>query len=69
MQIINQYFLKKSHLKLSLQEALFANLYFLCEIYSPEAYSEPGQTSKMECFMKIVNYFRKTLHLRYLTGF
>ena len=69
MQIINQYFLKKSHLQSSLQEALLADLYFLCEIYNPKAYSEPGQTSKMERFVKIGNYYRKTLHLRYLTGF
>ena len=39
-----------------------------------EAYSEAYQASKMECFAKIerlkaVNYFRKTLHLRCLTGF
>ena len=30
---------------------------------------EPIQTSKMEFFAKIVNYLRKNLHLRYLTGF
>ena len=39
----------------------------------PGAYSEPCQTSKMERFAKIingeaVNYFRKMLHLRCLTG-
>ena len=39
-----------------------------------EAYSETCQTSKMEYFTKIVNglavnYFRKKLHLGYLTGF
>ena len=38
-----------------------------------EAYSEPYQASKMECFAKIerlkaVNYFRKTLHLRCWQG-
>ena len=36
---------------------------------TPEAYSESCQTSKMECFAKIVNYFRKTFHLRCLRGF
>ena len=34
-----------------------------------KAYWQPCQTSKMECFAKIVNYFCKTHHLRYLTGF
>ena len=38
-------------------------------IIDTEAYTEPCQTSKMECFAKEVNYFCKTLHLRYLTGF
>ena len=27
--------------------------FFMC---SPEAYSEPCQTSQMECFTKIINY-------------
>ena len=35
----------------------------------PEMHSEPCQTSKIECFAKIVNYFRKTLNLKYLTVF
>ena len=35
-----------------------------------EAYSELYQTSKMERLAKMVNvFFRKTLHLRCLTGF
>ena len=40
-----------------------------------EAYSEPCQTSNMKGFARIfivfsvVNYFRKTLPLKYLTGF
>ena len=40
-----------------------------------EAYSEPRQTSNMKGFARIfivflvVNYFRKTLRLKYLAGF
>ena len=40
-----------------------------------EAHSEPTETSKMEFFceiswwLKAINYFRKNLHLRYLSGF
>ena len=42
-----------------------------------EAYSEPCQTSKIECFeykfkglnLKAVDYFLKTLHLRCLAEF
>ena len=45
---------------------------------NPEAYSEPCQTSKMDCFAKIVNGWKslkavnnscKALHLRFLTEF
>ena len=35
----------------------FADLYFLCDIYSPEPYSEPDHTSKMDFFVKILNGF------------
>ena len=36
----------------------------------PEAYLEPYQRSKMECFARIVYAEKlKTLQLRYLTGF
>ena len=39
-------------------------------IMLPEAYLEPYQRSKMECFARIVYAEKlKTLHLRYLTGF
>ena len=36
-----------------------------------DGYLETCQTSKIECFLKIVNdnYFRETLHLNCLTGF
>ena len=38
--------------------------------YDKEAYSEFSQKSKKECFSKIVDgFFRKTFHLRCLTGF
>ena len=36
---------------------------------SVEAYSEPCERSKMERFLKIVNYFGKTHHGRCLAGF
>ena len=32
--------------------------------HTAQAHSAPGQTSKMESFAKITNYFRKKLHLR-----
>ena len=52
-------------------------LFFKVFNYSTEleAYSEPCQTSKMKGFARIfigflvVNYFRKTLGLKYLPGF
>ena len=34
-----------------------------------EVYPEPCQTSNMQRFSNTVNYFHKTLHLKYLTGF
>ena len=46
------------------------SIIFMC--LKPEAYSEPCQTYKMECFAKINDvkgYFRKIFNLRCLTGF
>ena len=40
---------------------------WLSEMKKPEVYSEPSQTFKME--LSAVDYFRKTLLLRCLTGF
>ena len=37
--------------------------------YLSRANSEPSQTSKMECFANIVNYYRKTFDLGYLVCF
>ena len=58
---------------------IFIKTLFTSNVFA-EAYSKPCQISKVENFMKIVsglkplvvfakNYFRKILHLRYLTRF
>ena len=57
----------------------FSNVILVCDLisawqvsvkYDKEAYSEFSQKSKKECFSKIVDgFFRKTFHLRCLTGF
>ena len=50
-------YIKCSHVSLS---ELWQN-----NINNPEAYSEPGQTSKIECFGKIVNgYLKAVNHFR-----
>ena len=53
------------------EELQFCNKICSEAYFCSEAYPEPCQTSKMECFEKIVNvtYFHKTLHLRCLKGF
>ena len=60
------------HFRVSLLEPAQNNL------SNPEVYSEPCQTSKMDCFAKIVNgwkslkaanYSCKALHLKFLTEF
>ena len=46
--------------------------YFFGNVANLEAYSETCQRSKMERFAKIVdsvNYFPKTFHRKFLTGF
>ena len=35
----------------------------------PATYSEPCEISKMEVFAKVINFYCKKLHLRFLTGF
>ena len=35
----------------------------------PATYSEPCEISKMELFAKLINFYCKKLHLRFLTGF
>ena len=42
---------------------------FLCLFLLSEIYSELSETSWMEFLLKVVNYFRKKIHLRSLTGF
>ena len=39
------------------------------DVFKPFKCSEPCWTPKMKIFAKIVNYFRKNVHLRFLTGF
>ena len=61
---------KKSFDCVSLIFFFFAMYFFITFLegswkYIPEAYSEPCQTSKMERFAKTVNYFCKTVHLRF----
>ena len=43
--------------------------YRILNMSLPGAYSEFCQTSKVEFYRKDAKYFRKTLHLRYLTRF
>ena len=68
-KILSEYY---NQLDISLLEPAQNNL------SNPEAYLEPCQTSKMDCFakivnswksLKVVNYFCKALHLRFLTEF
>ena len=56
--------LQECYLMITLEHFSFLCLFLLSEIYS-----ELSETSWMEFLLKVVNYFRKKIHLRFLTGF